>query len=71
MALFKDKTIEKRVMAVVSEAIATSQAAYEADVEAEEVELEAAIERIHEAHEEKRSALAATHVQNVLSKLRP
>jgi F0F1-type ATP synthase membrane subunit b/b' len=69
-ALLRDRTIEKRVMAVVRNAIESAQRDHDAEIEQADQEHEAEMERIKAAHEAQKLAIADKHVSNVLGKLR-
>lgn len=63
--MFRDRTIEKRVMAVVRSAIESAQKEHEEAVERAEMDLEATIAQANQAHEDRVAAIADEGVRKV------
>lgn len=67
--MFKDRTIEKRVMGTVRGIIEEAQVALERDAEAAAEELASDLDAVIEKHEGKKNALVETHVKAVFARL--
>lgn len=67
--MFKDKTIEKRVMGVVRSIISEAQTNLERDCEAAADALIADMEAVHQKHEGTRAQIEEKHVKSVFAKL--
>lgn len=67
--IFRDRTIEKRVMTVVSNAIEQAQKEHDEEVQRAEEELERTIEAANNAHETRLIEIADAGVKKVFSRL--
>ena len=67
--LFRDRTIEKRVMTVVNNAIEQAQKEHDEEVQRAEEELERTIEAANSAHDARLIEIADAGVKKVFSRL--
>lgn len=69
MSLFTGNVIRKRVMEVVEQKIQDAQTQHDAEVDKLEAQLEDELDRLHEDHQARRSAVVDRLVGEILGKI--